>query len=85
MGNQKIHFKVLGGRIRINHGSYTPDGGTWLDKPNRNRQAHYDISEGEEKSIEFSIFESYGHNNKIIIVNPQFMKETHFEYQILNR
>lgn len=83
LGNHKVCFKVLSGRIRINHGCYTPDGGTWLDKPNRNRQAYYDICEGKEKSIGFSICKSFGHNDKIIIVNPQFMKETLFEYQIL--
>lgn len=36
-----------------------------------------------EKCIEFFILESFGYNDKIIIVNTQFMKKAIFEYRIL--
>ena len=30
MGINSLCIEVLEGKIRINHGAYTPDGGTWL-------------------------------------------------------
>lgn len=38
LGLCNFSFKVIEGKIRINHCSYNPDGGTWLSAPNKGRQ-----------------------------------------------
>lgn len=80
-----FHFKVIEGRIRINHCSYNPDGGTWLSAPSGGRQAHYNLSASNDKTIlSFSIENSYGKRDRIVIVNPSLFKKATFEFQSLD-
>lgn len=80
-GIHTILFKVVEGKIRINHCCYTPDGGTWLDVPNGNRKAHYDMTDGDTKEITFDIKYSFGKLDRIEIVNCKFIKHAVFEYK----
>lgn len=77
-------FKVIEGEIQINHYSYNPDGGTWLCAPNKGRQAYYNLSAGNDETIlSFSIENSYGKKDRIVIVNPSLFKKATFEFQLL--
>lgn len=84
LGLCNFSFKVIEGKIRINHCSYNPDGGTWLSAPNGGRQAHYNLSSGNETVLAFSIENSFGKKDKIIIVNPSLFKKAVFEYRVLS-
>lgn len=78
-------FKVIEGKIRINHCSYNPDGGTWLSAPNRGRQAHYNLlASNDEIILSFSIETSYGKRDRIVIVNPSPFKKAAFEFRLLD-
>lgn len=85
LGVHNLYFKVIEGKIRVNHCCYNPDGGTWLSAPSGGRQAHYDISVGNDGTIlSFSIETSYGKKDKIVIVNPGLFKKATFEFQMLD-
>ena len=47
-GVNHIFIKVISGKLRLNHGCFTPDGGTWLSTPTGGRRAHYDLQEPNE-------------------------------------
>lgn len=84
LGLCNFSFKVIEGKIRINHCSYNPDGGTWLSAPNKGRQAHYNLSETNNETIlSFSIENSYGKRDRIMIVNPSLFKRATFEFRSL--
>ena len=68
MGMNALYVEVLEGKIRINHGAYTPDGGTWLSAP-AGRQAHYDYSSGDKETIVIDIRESFGKQDILSVVN----------------
>lgn len=85
LGVHNFCCKVITGKIRVNHCCYDPDGGTWLSSPNGGRQAHYDISASNGETIlSFSIENSYGKKDKIVIVNPSFFKDASFIFQPLD-
>ncbi len=65
----RMHIRILSGELRINHCCYSPDGGTWLESPGGKRQAHHDVS--------------FGRKDKLMIVNPHFLKICEFEYEIM--
>ena len=68
MGINTLCVEVLEGKIRINHGAYTPDGGTWLSAP-AGRKAHYDFSSGDKDRIVIDIRESFGKRDMLTVVN----------------
>ncbi len=55
VGVYDLYVKVIEGKIRVNHGCYTPDGGTWLDSPGGNRIAHYNLYEKREYKLRLDI------------------------------
>ena len=77
MGMNKLFIKVLEGKIRINHGAYTPDGGTWLSAPS-GRQAHYDFSSGDKETIVIDIRESFGKQDILSVANVSLFHKTVF-------
>lgn len=81
-GKHTIHIKVTEGELRLNHGCYTSDGGTWLDKPKSDRKSYYDLKNGNEYCLEIDIRISYGKQDRITIVNHQFLKKAEFIYEI---
>ena len=68
IGINTLCVEVLEGKIRINHGAYTPDGGTWLSAP-AGRKAHYDFSSGDKHRLDFDIRESFGKQDMLSVVN----------------
>ncbi len=50
-----ISIYVHSGKLRLNHCSYTPDGGTWLSSPSGGRQAHYNMEQGQKYQIAVDI------------------------------
>ncbi len=83
-GFHTIKVCMTKGKVRINHMSYTPDGGTWLSNPNGARKPHYDIHEGDEQIIEFDIRKSFKKVDKIDLVNPSLIQCTQLMLEILN-
>ena len=81
-GVYQFHIRINTGKIRLNHGCFTPDGGTWLDAPNGGRIAHYDLSEGRDYDIEIDIRTSFGRTDRICLVNLSFIKKAIFQYSI---
>ena len=79
----RMHIRILSGELRINHCCYSPDGGSWLESPGGKRQAHHDVSSGGVRELIFDIRESFGRKDKLMIVNPHFLKICEFEYEIM--
>ena len=69
-------------KLRLNHCSYTPDGGTWLSSPSGGRQAHYNMEQGQKYQIAVDIKRSFEKLDKINVVNIQFFTQLTFEYEI---
>ena len=82
VGIYDLYIKVIEGNLRVNHGCYTPDGGTWLDSPDGNRIAHYNLCKAREYKLHLDIRTSFGKNDIIDIVNIKFFKKAVFEYII---
>lgn len=77
-GINNIHIKVIKGKLRMNHCSYNPDGGTWLSPPNGGRQAHYNLNQGDDLCITVDVRKSYKKLDRIQIVNPSFCQKATF-------
>lgn len=77
MGMNTLCIEDLEGKIRINHGAYTLDGGTWLSAP-AGRQAHYDYSSGDKETIVIDIRESFGKQDILSVVNVSLSHKTLF-------
>lgn len=77
-GLNVIYIKLLSGRIRINHGAYTPDGGTWLSAPS-GRNSNYIFSKSGEYVIKVDIQKSFGKTDILYIVNPSFFTNAIFQ------
>lgn len=85
VGVYDLYIKVIDGKIRVNHGCYTPDGGTWLDSPGGNRIAHYNLYEKGKYKLRLDIRTRFGKKDIIDIVNIQFFKKAVFEYAIVKQ
>lgn len=81
-GISEIFIKVKMGKLRLNHGCFTLDGGTWLSAPTGGRKAHYDLSEPQEYHITVDIQKSFGRLDRIDIVNLRFFQQAVFDYKI---
>ena len=77
-----IYIYFHSGKLRLNHCSYTPDGGTWLSSPSGGRQAHYNMEQGQKYQIAVDIKRSFEKLDKINVVNIQFFTQLTFEYEI---
>lgn len=81
-GKYKISLTLKEGCIRINHGCYTPDGGTWLSHPDSNRLAHYDFNSVGNYEFVVDIQSLYNKNDVLDIVNKHLIGKAIFEYKI---
>lgn len=82
-GINEIFIKVKVGKLRLNHGCFTPDGGTWLSVPTGGRNAHYNnLEESQEYRITIDVQKSFGRLDRIDIVNLRFFQQAVFEYEI---
>ncbi len=79
-GINRFCIHVIRGTLRINHGFYTPDGGTWLSAPT-GRPRGYDLDEGIDKLIIVDIQESFGKQDILTLVNLKIIKESEFEIE----
>ena len=79
-GVNRFHIHVIRGALRINHGAYTPDGGTWLSAP-AGRPRGYDLDEDDDEQITVDIQESFGKQDILTVVNPNLIKEAEFEIE----
>ncbi|MVX65453.1 chloride channel protein EriC [Clostridium chromiireducens] len=75
------NISVNGGKVRLNHNSYNPDGGTWSSPPSKDQVQHIDLYEGEHK-IKLCIEEHFGHNDKITLVNTNFNNSVDITYNV---
>ncbi len=78
-------IEIHRGNIRLNHGEFTPDGGTWLSAPSGGRPAHYDLHEGETYSIHIDIQSSFGRKDQVTAVNLSLWNTAEFSYHILQK
>lgn len=67
-GRNRYVITVKGGKVRLNHCSYNPDGHTWSAPPGNGRRQHIDIGNGTH-TLDIFIGEHYGQVNKIKLVN----------------
>lgn len=77
-------IRVISGKLRFNHGCFTPDGGAWLSAPTGGGTAHFDLEEPNEYTITVDIQRSFGRLDQINIVNLKFLKRAIFDYKILS-
>lgn len=75
------NISVNGGKVRLNHNSYNPDGGTWSSPPSKDQVQHIDLYEGEHK-IKLCIEEHFGYNDKITLVNTNFNNSVDITYNV---
>ena len=75
---------IIKGKIQLNHGSYTPDGGTWLMNPNGGRTAHYPMIEGQTYDLVLDIRKSFGKQDRITIVNTSLFRQAEFTFIVRN-
>lgn len=69
-GHNIYQISVKGGRAKLSHYSYNPDGHTWSIPP-RNKQSQYiNIDDTKNYFIEINIDETYGQKDKVFLVNP---------------
>ena len=76
-GIYKLKIEVYQGKIRINHGAYTPDGGTWLDPP-LGRKAHYDFKTGDTSYITIEIKTSFNKTDRLNVIVPSLLHSAEF-------
>ncbi|MFR9184221.1 MAG: hypothetical protein ACLVMF_11150 [Christensenellales bacterium] len=81
-GLNTISIRVISGKLRLNHCSYTSDGGTWLSFPSGGRTAHYNMGQGQQYHIVVDIQDSFGKLDKIDVVNIRLFTQLTFEYEI---
>lgn len=81
-GINNIFIKVISGKLQLNHGCFTPDGGTWLCAPTGGRKAHYELEEPNEYHITVNIQKSFGRLDRIDVVNLRFLKSAVFQYEV---
>lgn len=79
-GTCKYTIIVQNGKIRINHLSFNPDGGTWNLPPQNRQKSHYDIEAGNIRTIELEIGESFDQLDILQVVNPNMSIESAFQY-----
>lgn len=77
-GFNTIQIDIISGILRVNHCSYTPDGGTWLSPPDDGRPAHYNLKRNGKLKIRVDIRKSFNKLDKIQIVNPALFKKSVF-------
>lgn len=73
-GINEIFITVSAGKLRLNHGCFTPDGGTWLSAPAGERKAHYNLEAPQKYHIIVDIQKSFGRLDRINIVNLRLLK-----------
>jgi len=82
-GKCKYTITVLQGKLRINHHSFSPDGGTWSYPPLNMQPQHYDLFEGNTYNIEIEANKSFNMLDRINVVNRSFTKPAKFDYFVL--
>jgi len=80
-GENIYKISVKGGKVRLNHNSFNPDGCSWSLPPSRDQEQHIDLYEGEH-TIKLSIEEHFGHRDKITLVNTSFKNSVDITYNI---
>lgn len=82
-GINEIFITVSAGKLRLNHGYFTPDGGTWLSAPAGERKAHYNLEAPQKYHIIVDIQKSFGRLDRINIVNLRLLKSAMFQYEVV--
>ncbi len=76
-GVHKLKIEVFHGKIRINHGTYTPDGGTWLENPSGSK-ANYDFKTGDISYIIIDIRSSFNKTDRLSVIVPSLLHSAEF-------
>lgn len=84
-GINYLSIKVISGKLRLNHGRFTPDGDTWLSTPTGVQRTHYDLQEPDEYILTLDIQKSFDRLDKIDIVNVKFFHSAIFQYEIVTK
>lgn len=77
VGENVYYIEVLKGKVQLNHGSFTPDGGTWLCSPTNGEPAHYKLGTGTH-IIKLNAAQNDNRLDKVNIVNPLFFHRVAF-------
>lgn len=82
LGTHIYRITVNGGKLRLNHHTFNPDGGTWTLPPDNGEDEYFDISDGALRIFKITIGESYEHTDQVEIVNPSLRENVQFSYEI---
>nr|WP_236898347.1 voltage-gated chloride channel family protein [Clostridium beijerinckii] len=80
-GENIYKISVKGGKVRLNHNSFNPDGCTWSAPPSGDQEQHIDLYEGEH-TIKLSIEEHFGRKDKLTLVNTNFKNNVDINYSV---
>lgn len=83
-GINEIVIKVMAGKLRLNHGCFTPDGGTWLSA-RREGEKHTMIYQSRRISYHSRYSKVFGRLDRIDIVNLSFFQQAVFDYEIAQK
>lgn len=83
-GINHLAVHIVSGKIRLNHGCFTPDGGTWLSSPSGGRKAHYNLIAPNKYDITIDIQKSFGRIDRISLVNVSFFHSATIWYKIIS-
>jgi len=72
-GEYKVKVAVLEGKLSMNHSAFNCDGGTYSWPP-INQPSHFRISNNESLERHIVIGDSFGHADRLEIVNPSMTK-----------
>ena len=82
LGEHVYTIVAKGGSLRMNHHGLNPDGFTWTLPPGRGEKEYFEINEKTTNTFTITIRESFGHPDKVEVVNPHFRDNVEFSYRI---
>lgn len=80
-GRNIYKITVSGGKVRLNHSSYNPDGHTWSTPPGNGQQQHIDLEEGTH-ILDIFVGKHYGKTNRIELVNGSLRNSVEVSYSV---
>lgn len=81
-GRHFYKITASGGKLSLNHHAFNPDGFTWSLPPAFGEQEHFDIEDKTSNTFMIIIRESFGQNDRVEIVNPNYWNDVEFLYKV---
>lgn len=81
-GQNVYKITVKGGKVRLCHNSYNPDGHTWSTPPSNSQKQYIDIDDSRTYILDINIGEAYDLSDRIKLVNGSIKNSVEVKYII---